>query len=90
MNQLTRLPTAFEPAAAPPRRRRHARNGVFGVLDIGSTKVVCLIARIESDGSPRVLGFGWQRGRGWLGRCDLWRFTCCWCGCCGRRHHLVG
>jgi NAD(P)-dependent dehydrogenase (short-subunit alcohol dehydrogenase family) len=34
------------------------------VLDIGSTKVVCLIARIESDGSPRVLGFGWQRGRG--------------------------
>ncbi len=32
MNQLTRLPTAFEPAAAPPRRRRHARNGVFGVL----------------------------------------------------------
>ncbi|MEY4844307.1 MAG: cell division protein FtsA [Pseudomonadota bacterium] len=64
MNQLTRLPTAFEPAPAPPRRRRHARNGVFGVLDIGSTKVVCLIARIESDGSPRVLGFGWQRGRG--------------------------
>ncbi|MFM7423129.1 MAG: cell division protein FtsA, partial [Alphaproteobacteria bacterium] len=64
MNQLTRLPGAFEPAAAPPRRRRQARSGVFGVLDIGSTKVVCLIARIESDGSPRVLGFGWQRGRG--------------------------
>ncbi|MFM7692122.1 MAG: cell division protein FtsA [Alphaproteobacteria bacterium] len=64
MNQLTRLPGAFEPATAPPRRRRQARSGVFGVLDIGSTKVVCLIARIESDGSPRVLGFGWQRGRG--------------------------
>ena len=64
MNQLTRLPGTFEPAAAPPRRRRQARSGVFGVLDIGSTKVVCLIARIESDGSPRVLGFGWQRGRG--------------------------
>jgi cell division protein FtsA len=34
------------------------------VLDIGTTKVVCLIARIEGDGEPRVLGFGWQRGRG--------------------------
>jgi cell division protein FtsA len=37
---------------------------VFGVLDIGTTKTVCLIARVEGDGAPRVLGFGWQRGRG--------------------------
>lgn len=63
MNEMSRLPAPIEPGA-PPRRRRHARSGTFGVLDIGSTKVVCLIARIESDGSPRVLGFGWQRGRG--------------------------
>jgi len=63
MNEMSRLPAPVEPGA-PPRRRRHARSGTFGVLDIGSTKVVCLIARIESDGSPRVLGFGWQRGRG--------------------------
>jgi cell division protein FtsA len=50
----------------PPRgeRKRRARAGVFGVLDIGTTKTVCLIARVESDGAPRVLGFGWQRGRG--------------------------
>jgi len=33
-------------------------------LDIGSTKVACLIGRTESDGSLRVLGFGWQKGRG--------------------------
>ena len=63
MNQLTRLPAPPE-FDRPPRRRRTARAGTFGVLDIGSTKVVCLIARVESDGEPRVLGFGWQRGRG--------------------------
>jgi len=63
MNQMARLPPPAEPGA-PQRKRRRARSGTFGVLDIGSTKAVCLIARIESDGSPRVLGFGWQRGRG--------------------------
>jgi cell division protein FtsA len=63
MNQLARLPAPVEPGT-PQRKRRHARSGTFGVLDIGSTKAVCLIARIESDGAPRVLGFGWQRGRG--------------------------
>ena len=40
------------------------RAGPFGVLDIGTNKVVCLIGRTESDGSLRVLGMGWQRGRG--------------------------
>jgi len=39
-------------------------SGPFGVLDIGSTKIACLIGRIESDGTPRILGFGWQRGQG--------------------------
>jgi cell division protein FtsA len=34
------------------------------VLDIGTTKIVCLIGRTESDGSLRALGFGWQKGRG--------------------------
>ncbi|MGG5821538.1 cell division protein FtsA [Falsiroseomonas sp. HW251] len=62
MNALTRLPVPVE--GAPERRRRGARSGTFGVLDLGTTKTVCLIARIEGDGSPRVLGFGWQRGRG--------------------------
>jgi cell division protein FtsA len=63
MNEMTRLLPSSGPGS-PPRKRRHGRSGTFGVIDIGSTKTVCLIARIESDGSPRVLGFGWQRGRG--------------------------
>ncbi|MBE9603664.1 cell division protein FtsA [Acetobacteraceae bacterium H6797] len=58
-----RLPAPIEPPASG-RPRRHARAGMFGVLDIGTSKVVCLIARIEGDGRPRVIGFGWQRGRG--------------------------
>ncbi len=63
MNQLVRL-GHHEGLPAQGRRRRGARNGIFGVLDIGSTKVVCVIARIENDGQPRALGFGWQRARG--------------------------
>jgi len=66
MNALSRLPTLIDPPSE--RRRRGARQGTFGVLDIGTTKVVCLIARIEGTNGenpePRVLGFGWQRGRG--------------------------
>ena len=43
---------------------RHHRSGPFGVVDIGTTKIACLIGRVESDGTLRVLGFGWQKGRG--------------------------
>lgn len=50
-------PPEFEPP-------RHHRSGAFGVVDIGTTKVACVIGRIESDGQLRVLGFGWQMGRG--------------------------
>ncbi|MBY0338130.1 MAG: cell division protein FtsA [Acetobacteraceae bacterium] len=62
-------PVALRPQAPPPdfrraSRRRKARSGAFGVLDIGTTKIVCVVARIESDGIPRALGFGWQRARG--------------------------
>ncbi len=65
MNDMPRR-TMLPPEDAPPdpERGRPHRTGLFGVLDIGTTKVVCLIARIESDGKPRVLGFGWQKGRG--------------------------
>ena len=45
-------------------RPRHRRTGPFGVLDIGTTKIACLIGRTETDGTLRVLGFGWQKGRG--------------------------
>jgi cell division protein FtsA len=47
-----------------PEPSRHHRSGPFGVVDIGTTKIACLIGRIEADGSLRVLGFGWQKGRG--------------------------
>jgi cell division protein FtsA len=52
--------------AGPPEMEplRHHRSGPFGVVDIGTTKIACLIGRMESDGSLRVLGFGWQKGRG--------------------------
>lgn len=70
MNDLSRPPPApvppppAEPPAEPARRRRSTRAGPFGVLDVGTTKVSCLIGRTDADGGLRVLGFGWQRGRG--------------------------
>ena len=67
MNQVSRLPPPAE-SPALPRRRRNGRGGTFGVLDIGSTKVVCVIARVENAGTDRpeqrAIGFGWQRARG--------------------------
>ncbi len=63
MNDLSRrLPPP--PADTDAPRIRPRQSGPFGVLDIGTTKIVCMIGRTESDGSNRVLGFGWQRGRG--------------------------
>ena len=63
MNDLSRriLPPGDEPESPRPRGRA---SGPFGVFDIGTTKIVCIIGRVESDGSTRVLGFGWQKGRG--------------------------
>jgi cell division protein FtsA len=52
------------PREAEPARFRSRQSGPFGVLDIGTTKIVCIIGRVESDHSIRLLGFGWQRGRG--------------------------
>jgi cell division protein FtsA len=63
MNQISRLALPEGPFVQN-RRNRGARSGTFGVLDIGSTKIVCIIARIDNDGAPRALGFGWQRARG--------------------------
>src|ERR1700757_1637664 len=55
-------PTETGPPETEPSR--HHRSGPFGVVDIGTTKIACLIGRTESDGSLRALGFGWQKGRG--------------------------
>lgn len=65
MNDMSRRITPA-PAEAPagPAPRRPRTGGPIGVLDIGTTKIVCLIGRIESDGELRLLGTGWQRGRG--------------------------
>jgi cell division protein FtsA len=65
MNDMPRrvLPPSVE-APEPPARARSRPSGTFGVLDIGTTKIVCIIGRVESDGGLRVLGFGWQKGRG--------------------------
>jgi cell division protein FtsA len=64
MNDMSRriLPPPLEPDE--PTRPRLGRGGPFGVLDIGTTKIVCLIGRTESDGSLRALGFGWHKGDG--------------------------
>jgi cell division protein FtsA len=64
MNDMSRRVLPPPNDADEPVRPRHGRAGPFGVLDIGSTKVVCLIGRTESDGTLRALGFGWQKGRG--------------------------
>ncbi len=67
MNDLSRrgqmaLPPAMPPE--PPQKPRHYRAGPFGVLDVGSTKIACLIGRMESDGTLRALGSGFTRSRG--------------------------
>ena len=64
MNQLVRFAPAAHELPVRGQRRRGARSGTFGVLDIGTTKIVCIIARIEGDGTPRALGFGWQKAVG--------------------------
>jgi cell division protein FtsA len=68
MNEMSRrssgLDRQLKPPADEPPRPRAIRSGPFGVLDIGSTKIACLIGRAESDGRLRALGFGWQKGRG--------------------------
>ena len=55
------LPPPMQPDPPP---RRQLRTAPFGVLDVGSTKISCLIGRMENDGQLRVLGFGIRQARG--------------------------
>ncbi len=55
------LPPSLPPE---PARARPLRSGLFGVLDVGSTKVCCLIGRVDPDGTVRVTGFGMNAARG--------------------------
>ncbi len=44
------------------------RNNIVAVLDIGSSKVVCLIAKLQTDGQLEVLGTGYHIAQGiWAG-----------------------
>ncbi|OAN44459.1 cell division protein FtsA [Magnetospirillum moscoviense] len=40
------------------------RGGLIAALDVGSTKVCCFLARVQEDGSPRIVGIGHQLARG--------------------------
>jgi cell division protein FtsA len=49
--------------AKPQRPTIRPRGSVIAALDIGTTKICCLIARVAAD-EPRVLGIGHQISRG--------------------------
>ncbi|WP_238523298.1 cell division protein FtsA [Anaplasma centrale] len=40
------------------------RKGVFAVLDMGSTKMVCLAVKVRGDGGPEVVGVGYKAADG--------------------------
>ncbi|OJY78326.1 MAG: cell division protein FtsA [Rhodospirillales bacterium 70-18] len=61
---LLSAPPSETPEPEAPRHFRPRQSGPFGVLDIGTSKIACVIGRCESDLSLRVLGFGWQKGSG--------------------------
>ena len=56
------LPRPVQPS--PDQYPRHHITGPLGVLDVGTTKIACLIGRTDSDGTLRVMGFGWQPAHG--------------------------
>ena len=77
MNDLTRRrplkasePDLLEPLIShgnpepPPMRPRPQRTGTFGVLDVGSTKICCMIGRTDPDGVMRVIGSAMRASRG--------------------------
>jgi cell division protein FtsA len=44
--------------------RLTTRKGLIAALDIGSSKICCLIAKVEDNGRPAVIGIGHQLSRG--------------------------
>ncbi len=46
------------------KSRLTTRKGLIAALDIGSSKICCLIGRIEESGRPSVVGIGHQLSRG--------------------------
>src|SRR5574344_1074723 len=43
---------------------RAPQGEVFAVIDVGSSKIACFIARIDEHGMPRVIGIGHQLSEG--------------------------
>ena len=64
MNDMPHRVLTHDTGPPGPDRSRPHRSGAFGVLDIGTTKIACLIARVDSDGELRVLGCDWRQGLG--------------------------
>src|SRR5580698_4674856 len=64
MNDMPHRVITNDTGPPEPDRSRPYRTGAFGVVDIGTTKVACLIARVDSDGELRVLGCDWRQGLG--------------------------
>lgn len=46
------------------KSRKVARGGTIAALDVGSSKIVCFIAKVDDPGSIRVVGIGHQISRG--------------------------
>jgi cell division protein FtsA len=44
--------------AGSRKQRRPGRGGIVAALDVGSTKVCCLVARVQDAGSLKVIGSG--------------------------------
>lgn len=49
---------------AVKKPKKPTRGGMIAALDVGSTKVCCIIARVEDAGNIRVLGVGHQLASG--------------------------
>ena len=64
MNDMPHRVLTHDTGPPEPDRSRPHRSGTFGVLDIGTTKIACVIARVDSDGDLRVLGCDWRQGLG--------------------------
>ena len=65
MNDMPhRVPLSSGTGPPEPEPIRPRRSGTFGVLDIGTTKIACMIARVDGDGEIRVLGCDWRQGLG--------------------------
>ena len=64
MNDMPHRVLTEDTGPPEPDRSRPHRSGTFGVLDIGTTKIACLIARVDSDGEVRVLGCDWRQALG--------------------------